>query len=406
MSAEALPTATEAYSARSATVALLPFTLVMFLGYAAVGLPLSTLPLQVHGLGHGTAVVGAVMGVAPAVTLLTRQMAGGLADRRGPKLGVAVGLVTAAVSGVAYLLSAALPPASALVALLVGRVALGLGDSLFTTALTAWVVARVGPAHAGRALSWNGIAMYGALAVGAPVGAGLERLAGFPGVAVAVVVLPLLAVPLALAMPGLVAVAARRRSVLGVLGAMWQPGLAMVMASGGFGTIAAFLALYYAELGWSGAGLALTVFGGVYILSRLMLAGLPDRVGGVRVAMVCLVGEAAGLVLIAVAGSPTVAMLGTGLTGLGYSLVFPALGVEVVRRVSPENRGVALGAFLACFDLGLGASGPVMGLVAAGHGLPASFLAAAAACVLALGLVWLTRVTARGNAPPRQRPAA
>ena len=50
-------------AARSATRTLLPFAAIMFLGYAAVGLPLSTLPLLVnHGLGYGTAVVGIVIG--------------------------------------------------------------------------------------------------------------------------------------------------------------------------------------------------------------------------------------------------------------------------------------------------------------------------------------------------------
>lgn len=393
MSTGTLPRQPEpAPSARSATITLLPFTLLMFLGYAAVGLPIGTLPLEVHALGYGTATVGAVMGLAPGTTLLARQLAGVLAERRGPKAVVLAGLVVAALSGVAYLLSTGLPPGPALAVLLAGRVVLGLGDSLFTTALTAWVVTRVGPGHAGRALSWNGIAMYGAVAVGAPLGAGLGSLGGFAAVAVAVAVLPLAAGIVCLALPGSPATAARRSSMVHVLGAIWPPGLGIVLASGGFGTIAAFMALHYAERGWSGAGLALSAFGGVYIVSRVLFAGVPDRIGGIRVAIACLVVEAAGLALIAVANSPLAALAGAGLSGLGYSLVFPALGVEVVRRVRPGDLGVALGAFLACFDLGLGAAGPAMGLVAAGHGLPAAFLAASAACLVSLVLVWITRV--------------
>ena len=381
-----------ARSARSATLVLLPFTAVMFLGYSAVGLPISTLPLEVHGLGYGTAIVGAVMGLGFVVTLLTRQIAGRLADRRGPKIGVLIGLGLASLSGLIYLVSSGLPPASALAVLMVGRVFVGLGDSLFTTALTSWVVTRVGSAHAGRALSWNGIAMYGAMAVGAPVGAVLSGWRGFPAVSCAVILMPLLAMPLAAAMTGFAGVATRRASVLGVVGAIWPTGLGMVLASGGFGTIASFLALHYANHGWSGAGLALTAFGAVYIVSRLFLGGLPDRIGGARVAAAFLVIEAAGLALIAIAGSPVVALAGTGLTGLGYSLVFPSLGVEVVRRVAPEHRSMALGAFLACFDLGLGGAGPVMGVLAAGHGLPVAFATASVACIVSLLLVWTTRV--------------
>ncbi len=378
--------------AGSITRTLLPFALIVFLGYAAVGIPLATLPLQVHdGMGCSTTVVGLAMGLAPAVTLLTRQAAGRLADRRGPKIGVLAGLLTAASSGVAYLAATALPPGPGLAALLAGRVLLGLGDSLFTTAIASWTVSRVGPHHAGRAMSWVGIAMYGALAVGAPLGAALGSF-GFGIVSAVVAAGPLLGVPVALALTGLPAVTARRAPLSGVLGAMWPPGLGMVLASGGFGTVAAFLALRYEARGWSGAGLALTGFGTVYILSRLLFAGLPDRVGGIRVAMACLVVEAAGLALIAAAASPAAAFAGTALTGLGYSMVFPALGVEVVRRVPAASRGVALGAFLACFDLGLGAAGPVMGLVASGRGLPAAFAAASGAALLSLALVWFTRV--------------
>ena len=372
------------------TALLLPFTLVYFLGYAAVGLPISTLPLQVHGLGYGTAVIGLVMGLAPGVTLLGRQPAGMLADRYGPKKVVLAGLAITALSGVAYLIAALLPARPALASLMVGRAVLGLGDSVFTTALMAWVVSRVGPAHAGRALSWCGIAMYAALALGAPFGALLGSLGGNTLVAVAVVALPLAAIPLCFGMTDMPAASARRGSMVRVVGAIWAPGLGMVLASGGFGTIAAFLALYYANLGWSGAGMALMAFGGAYIVARLFFAGLPDRIGGTRVAAASLVIEALGLVLIAKAGTPGIALLGAGLTGLGYSLIFPSLGVEVVRLVSPDNRGVALGAFLACFDLGLGAAGPAMGLVAAGHGLPAAFAAAAAACLVSLVLIWAT----------------
>ncbi|WP_158743940.1 MFS transporter [Acidisphaera sp. L21] len=379
-------------SASTVTRALLPFIAVTFVGYCAVGLPLSTLPLLVHRMGYGTAIVGVVMGLAPAVTLLTRQMAGSLADRVGPKRMVMIGLVTAALSGVAYLFSAGLPPAMALAAVMIGRLVLGLGDSLFTTALTGWMVTEVGPANAGRALSLNGVAMYGAFAAGAPIGALLGSLGGFGAVAVAVILLPLLGIPIIAAQPSLRVASARRSGFGKVVGAMWPPGVGLILASSGFGTIAAFLALRYDEQGWAGGGWALMTFGGVYIIARLLMGGLPDRLGGIKVALVCLVTEAAGLSVIAAAGSPLVAVLGTALTGLGYSLVFPALGVEVVRRVAPENRSVALGAFLACFDLGLGAAGPVMGLLAAGHGLSTAFMGAAAACLVSLVLVWTTRV--------------
>lgn len=378
---------------RSATATLVPFAAIIFFGYATIGLPLSTLPLQIHTvLGFGTTMVGLAIGLAPAMTLLTRQLAGRFADRRGPRLGALLGLAAASASGVAYAASLLLPPGPALGVILVGRALAGVGDSFVTTSIIAWSVGAVGAAHAGRAMSWSGIAMYGAMAAGAPVGVGLAAWGGFAAVSWAVIAAPVLGVPIAFALRNLVASHKASIRMWPVMGKMWPPGLAMVLASSGFGTIAAFLALRYQSLGWTGAGFALTGFGALYILSRLLFAGLPDRFGGITVAMICLVGEAIGLVLIAAAPSPAFAFLGTAMTGLGYSMVFPSLGVEVVRRVTPETRGVALGAFLACFDLGMGAAGPVMGMLAAGSGLAAAFVAAAGAALVALVLVWTTRV--------------
>lgn len=370
---------------------LLPFASIVFLGYCAVGLPISTLPLFVHQtLGFGTTIVGVVMGLAPVATLLTRPVASRLAQRRGPRLCMMFGLVVTACSGLAYLAASAVSGLPALLFIIAGRIVLGVGDSLFTTAANTWMVTTVGPQHAGRAMSWAGIAMYSAIAFSAPMGAVLGAF-GFPAVAVTIAVLPLLALPIAMLLRGSPAAFAHTATFASVIGAMWAPGLGLVLASGGFGTIAAFLALRYAAMGWDGAGLALSGFGIVYIASRLAFAGLPDRLGGVRVAVFCLVTEACGLCLIATARSELMALLGTALTGLGYSMVFPSLGVEVVRRVPPERRGAALGAFLACFDLGLGAAGPVMGVLAAGRGLPAAFYGAAIASLVSLGLVWVTR---------------
>lgn len=84
---------------------------------------------------------------------------------------------------------------------------------------------------------------------------------------------------------------------------------------------------------------------------------------------------------------PAVAFAGTIFTGIGNALVFPSLGIEAVKHVPPASRGAALGAYVACFDVGFGLAGPTTGLIAGAFGYPSVFalgaLGAAAAILVA-----------------------
>jgi len=91
----------------------------------------------------------------------------------------------------------------------------------------------------------------------------------------------------------------------------------------------------------------------------------------------------AGQLLLWLAPSPVIALLGAALTGFGYSLAFPALCLEAVRRVPPQSRGSAIGAYVVCLDFSLASAGPVAGLMVAPLGYPAIYLLGGACAVLA-----------------------
>jgi MFS family permease len=84
---------------------------------------------------------------------------------------------------------------------------------------------------------------------------------------------------------------------------------------------------------------------------RLIFGHLPDRIGDAKVALVCVLIEAAGQALIWLAPLPALALLGA-VTGFGYSLVCPGFGVEAVRHAPPQSRGLAMGAYTAGFGAG------------------------------------------------------
>jgi MFS family permease len=387
-------------NAPSDVARLLPLVLIIFLGFLTIGIPLPVLPVHVHEtLGFGTVTVGWIVGIQSIATLLTRQYAGATCDARGSKVAVLLGLPAASLAGLAYLVSAVAPlaPSTSVAVLLVGRLVLGVAESLFLTGTMTWGIARIGARGAGKVMAWQGIALYAALGVGAPIGLAIQQRWGFAGVAVITVALPLAAIAIALLLPPVPPTHGKRMPFYRVIGRVWRPGGALALGTVAFGSMASFIALDYAAHGWSGAGLAITAFGGAYILVRLFFAGLPDRIGSVRVASISLAIEALGQVLLWLAGTPTAALLGATVTGIGFSLVFPAMGVEAMRRVPAENRGLAVGAYVAFFDVSLALSGPVAGAVVGSLGYGAAFLTGAIAAGLAVALVLSMRGTTAGT---------
>ncbi len=95
-----------------------------------------------------------------------------------------------------------------------------------------------------------------------------------------------------------------------------------------------------------------------------------------------LVIEAIGQLLIWSAHDPMLALAGAFLTGLGCSMVFPAMGREVVHLVEPHLRGTALGGYAAFQDLAYGLTGPVAGLLADRAGYGSVFLVGSAAAAV------------------------
>ena len=179
---------------RSVTSALLPIMTVVFIGFLIIGMALPVLPLHVHqSLGMSTFVVGLVAGSQFVAALITRVWSGHYADSRGAKRAVLAGLMAAVAGGLLYLLSLrfAGAPWVSVANLLLGRAVLGAAESLIITGGVSWGLALAGPANAGKVIAWVGMAMFAALASGAPLGTTLYSFGGFASIAVATALIPL-----------------------------------------------------------------------------------------------------------------------------------------------------------------------------------------------------------------------
>jgi predicted MFS family arabinose efflux permease len=175
-----------------------------------------------------------------------------------------------------------------------------------------------------------------------------------------------------------------------VFGKVAPYGLGLALGSVGFGVLATFITLDFAHRHWTGAAFALTLFGALFVFARLLFANSINRMGGFTVASVCFGAEFLGLLLLWLTPSEALAFAGAALTGFGFSLVFPALGVEAVRHIPPQDKGTALGAYGVFMDFALMIIGPAAGAIISGFGYPPIYLFAACSVLLALGLTqWL-----------------
>ena len=377
------------------TLQVVSIVLFTFIGYLNIGIPLAVLPGYVHNhLGYGTVIAGLVISVQYLATLLSRPYASRFIDTRGSKRAVMIGLAGCGLSGVFMLVSSWLTsmPAWSLASLLIGRLVLGSAESLVGSGSIGWGIGRVGAQNTAKVISWNGIASYGAIAIGAPLGVVMVGHLGMWSLGASIMALGALGV--LLAWPKLAApiVSGVRLPFLHVLGRVLPHGTGLALGSIGFGTIATFITLYYATNHWENAALCLSLFGASFISARLLFGNLINRIGGFRVAIACLSVETLGLLLLWLAPNPELALAGAALSGFGFSLVFPALGVEAVNLVPASSRGAAVGAYSLFIDLSLGITGPLVGAVAAGFGFASIFLFAALAALSGLMLsVYLYR---------------
>jgi len=374
-------------SARAPMFAIAPIAGIVFSAFFVIGMALPVLPLHVHQrLGMSPFVVGLVAGSQFAAALLSRLWAGRITDTHGAKRAVLMGLIAAIAGAVFYLISLLLveTPGISVGVLLIGRALVGGAESLIITGSMLWGLRRLSPDRSAQAIAWVGMWMFAAMALGAPVGSFVFAQFEFFGIALATTVVLLVTLALIAPMRALPPVASEKAPLSTVLRAVLLPGVGFALSGITFGSVTTFLTLYFALRGWAHGAVAFSIFASALIAMRVFGGHLPDRIGGARVALYCLGIQALGLMLIAVAGAGWIAIVGAGIAGAGFSLVFPSLGLEAVGRVSPGSRGIAMGAYNAFVDLTLGIGSPLLGLLAGNAGMQAVFWASAAAAVVAI----------------------
>lgn len=386
----ARPGTTAATTERGTTRRIIGYVYFTFVVYLSIGLPLAILPAYVHfRMGYGAAMAGLVISVQYIATFVSRPWAGHMSDHQGAKVSVIWGMAACVASGALVVLAALSHtyPLISFAILIASRLALGVGESLGSTGATLWGISSVGPEHTAQVISYNGICTYGATALGAPLGVVLENHLGLGSIGWITMAICAVSLVMAMSKGAGVVIAGERLSFRSVLSRVAPHGMALALGGVGYSVLATFVTLFYVSRHWDGAALCLTSFGVAFIVARLLFIHTINQFGGFPVAIVCLAVESAGVFTLWRAHSPWTALVAAAITGFGFALVFPAIGVEAVRRVPEQNRGTALGVYTGFSDVSFFLVGPSAGAVIGEWGYASAFLFALICVVVALGIV-------------------
>jgi MFS family permease len=389
-SVEASPSA----DSRAGTRHILGFVYFTFVVYLSIGLPLAVLPPYVHlRMDYSAVMAGLVISIQYIATLASRPWAGRISDRAGAKVSVLWGMGACTVSGATLVAAAALHqiPVLSISVLILSRLILGVGESLGSTGSTLWGITSAGQDSTAKVISFNGISTYGAMALGAPLGVVLDGQWGLASIGLLTIVIGAISLAIAFRKPPVPVVHGEHLPFSYVLGRVAPHGMGLALGGICYSVLATFVTLFYASRHWTGAALCLTAFGVAFIVARLLFIQTINRFGGYPVGMACLAVESLGLLLLWRSTSPWMAFAGAGLGGFGFSLVFPALGVEAVKRVTENNRGTALGVYTAFADVSFFLTGPLAGAVIGVYGYASVFLFALISVLAALGIVIVLR---------------
>ena len=128
------------------------------------------LPQYVKGpIGSTDLAVGIVVGAYAITGLACRPIAGSIADARGRRPVVVAGALVTVVASLLYFLPLGVA------GLIVARLILGAGEGVVYTASSAWVVDITDPGRRGRIIGLYGLAIWGGLSFGPPIGDFLHR---------------------------------------------------------------------------------------------------------------------------------------------------------------------------------------------------------------------------------------
>lgn len=355
---------------------------VAMLAFEFSNLLMIQLPGFLTSLGLTEGLIGAMYSVSGVVAIIVRPWMGRMIDLRSRR----TMLLTAAVANATLLLVLATPDSA---------------TPLLWVAFVGWRVAQIGlysvmltaasdvlrPERRTQGLALFGLSGLLALTMGGAVGDAVRSLVGFPGLIYVAAALAGSSLLVKLAIPASAfhqEHSAPRRSFWFAIAQrdllpMWLVAFTFAI---GMNAMFTFIRTYVDTVQVGSLALFFLAYGGVASAVRIVGSGRYDLFDPRQLLIGSLLIYAVGLGTLAGAGTVSAFVAAAVLCGFGHGVLFPVITSQVVVRARQSERGSALSAFMALFDLGLTVMAPITGRIIDVAGYTWGFGTVAAAVVI------------------------
>jgi MFS family permease len=353
---------------------------------------LPILPPYIKSIGAADDLLGVVIGSFAVGLLLFRPHVAQMADTRGRKGVLLIGISVAAIAPVCHLLTQSIP------LLILIRMFHGLSIAAFTTAYSSLVVDIAPPENRGELIGYMSLVNPIGMATGPAIGGFLQAWKGFAPVfflASGIGVISLLFASRIKAPPlhhGFGTETSEENTFWRLLlsDRIRIPTITMLLIGIAFGAIATFVPLYISEANVNlNSGLFYTAAAMTSFATRFFAGKASDRYGRggfITFGLLCY-----GLAMLTLWQAHTAEwfLIAGMLEGIGGGTYLPIMIALVADRCQPHERGRIFGLFIGGFDLGIAISGPVLGSVSAQIGYRGLYGVAALVAFASL-LVFMT----------------
>lgn len=334
--------------------------------WASLASLLPTLPLYIEDIGATKQQIGFVMGSFAIGLLLFRPFLGQLADKRGRKIVLIIGIVAAAVAPIGYNFVQSVP------LLMVIRAFHGISIAAFSTAFLA-LVADIAPVeNRGELIGYMSLVNPVGLAIGPALGGYLMEAYGYTPLFILSTTLACLA--LLFTIPIINPIVQAQEQVINSDSPFWRklisprvriPAILLLIIGLTLGSLHTFVPLFIKSTEVDlNPGLFYTTVAIASFCSRLFCGRASDRFGRGLFITLSLVCYTLAMVLLWTANNSVDFLLAATAEGIGGGTIIPMIAAMITDRSYPHERGRTFSLCMIGFDVGLAVAGPIFGIVA------------------------------------------